>query len=261
MPPSPPVGTVFSGDYASWDDAVRAGGTYDTDEIFEKTAKATLAVVRGEALYERDSMVFHQHDPLFPWPLLAHLLWIASQQNGELRVVDFGGAIGSTYLQCKPYLGNLKRVRWTVIDQSKQVAFGTQNLQDSVLDFAHSIEDIHDCTSGATLIASGVLHCLPTPMQTLDNLLAKQFEYVLIDRVPLVEFQRDRLTIQHVPPSIYEATYPAWFLKRDDFLSRFQQNYIAKAEWLSGDRYLLDDDLFLPQGLFFLKQSNPTLGE
>jgi putative methyltransferase (TIGR04325 family) len=130
-----------------------------------------------------------------------------------------------------------------------------------VLDFAHSIEDIHDCTSGATLIASGVLHCLPTPMQTLDSLLAKQFEYVLIDRVPLVEFQRDRLTIQHVPPSIYEATYPAWFLKRDDFLSRFQQNYIAKAEWLSGDRYLLDDDLFLPQGLFFLKQSNPTLGE
>ncbi len=46
------------GDYHTWGDAVIDTIGYDSDEIFQKVSKASLKVKTGEAVYERDSVIF-----------------------------------------------------------------------------------------------------------------------------------------------------------------------------------------------------------
>ena len=62
-------------------------------------------------------------------------------------------------------------------------------------------------------IASGSLQYVERPWDTLRLLLSK-VSLLIVDRLPLIEGTSDRLTIQRVPPWIYRATYPAWFLAR-----------------------------------------------
>lgn len=37
---------------------------------------------------------------------------------------------------------------------------------------------------------------------------------LIIDRTPVHVGETDRITLQHVPPTIYPATYPAWIFSR-----------------------------------------------
>src|SRR5262244_902114 len=77
----------LSGDYGSWDEAVRASTGYDSQIILEKTKTALLQVKHGQAAYERDSVVLAEIQ--YSWPLLAGLLWVAAQSGGRLNVLDF----------------------------------------------------------------------------------------------------------------------------------------------------------------------------
>src|SRR5712691_3342391 len=91
----------LSGDYAAWEDAVHASTGYDSEVILEKTRTALLQVKNGQAVYERDSVVFDEVQ--YAWPLLAGLLWIATRSGGKLDVLDFGGSLGSTYFQNRAF--------------------------------------------------------------------------------------------------------------------------------------------------------------
>jgi len=67
----------FSGDYNSWESAVAASTGYDLKLILEKTNATLLKVKNGEAIYERDSVLFNEVQ--YASPLLSGLMWIAVQ--------------------------------------------------------------------------------------------------------------------------------------------------------------------------------------
>jgi hypothetical protein len=48
--------------YPSWDQAEQASEGYDSDSVIEKVRKAAKLVFDGEAVYERDSVVFDEID-------------------------------------------------------------------------------------------------------------------------------------------------------------------------------------------------------
>ncbi|GHV55461.1 hypothetical protein FACS1894216_17850 [Synergistales bacterium] len=72
----PPFVNIWSGDYATWEDALLNSKGYDERSIFEKVLKASISVRDGEAVYERDSVLFDQIE--YSWPLLAGLMWGAA---------------------------------------------------------------------------------------------------------------------------------------------------------------------------------------
>ena len=45
-----------------------------------------MKVKKGEAVYERDSMIFDQIE--YSWPVLFGLMWAAAQNSGYLKVLD-----------------------------------------------------------------------------------------------------------------------------------------------------------------------------
>src|SRR5258707_11909545 len=67
-----PEPSYFTGDFGSWEEAEEASTKYGAPEILAKTRAAMLKVRNGEAVFERDSVVFDR--PEYSFPLLAGLL-------------------------------------------------------------------------------------------------------------------------------------------------------------------------------------------
>ena len=112
----------WSGDYTDWQTALQKGTGYNATNILELVKEATLKVKNGEAVYERDAVLFDTIE--YSWPLLSGLMLAAAKNKGSLNVVDFGGSLGSSYFQNRFYLRELESVSWNVIEQPAFVDCG-----------------------------------------------------------------------------------------------------------------------------------------
>ncbi len=214
-------GLAFEGDYSSWEEAVKAAGGYESPLILERVRDAALKVKHGEAVFERDSVCFHHEE--YRWPTLACLLCIAAVNSGRLRVLDFGGSLGSFWFQHRKLLEGLREVRWAVVEQPHYVDCGRKEFHDVVLSFHASVEDCLKDGPVDVILLSSVLQYLPDPYDWLARFAQTGGRWLLLDRTPFIEQERDRLTVQRVSPSIYPASYPAWFFSRKRFFEAVER--------------------------------------
>jgi len=207
----------FRGDYPTWSDAQRSAKGYDYAAIAEKIRVATHHVKAGRAAFERDTVVFKEED--FRWPLLSNLLHLAGRRDG-LHVADFGGSLGSVYFQHRGYLDRIKDLRWSVIELPEITAVGRKEFQNETLYFC---DDLDQCSRHAPLDAvlfAGSMQYLETPFHFLERAAAVA-PHIILDRVPFIDSDKDRITIQHPPPAIYPGSSPHWFFsekKLDGFM-------------------------------------------
>jgi putative methyltransferase (TIGR04325 family) len=229
---------VFSGDYASWGDAKKNCSGYDSQIIFDKAKISALVVRDGKAVFERDTVVFHKEE--FCWETLGCLMSVAAANHGNLRVLDFGGALGSFYFQHKKFLNALPSLSWHVVEQPHFVEFGAFQLEDGVLRFSRSISQVCGVATPEVIYFGSVLEYLPNPFSILDEVFNSGVQNIIIDRTGFLEGPLDRLTVQNVPPHIYEASYPAWFFSRPKFESFMQSSgFVLNAGWVCKDEYPL----------------------
>jgi putative methyltransferase (TIGR04325 family) len=219
---------------ATWEEAREASTGYDSDLILEKVRGSLLKVKRGEAAYERDSVLFYKVQ--YSWPLLAGLLWVASQKGNRLNLVDFGGSLGSTYFQNRKFLSHLKELRWSIVEQKKFVECGKRDFEDEQVKFYDDLEECFRKQQPDSILLSSVIQYLEEPYALLEKVRSLGFEFILFDRTPFLEKGEDRVTVQRVPSAIYEASYPAWFFGREKFLNVFSKGYelVAEFEALAG---------------------------
>ncbi len=221
----------FSGDYAEWDDALKASTGYQAPEILLKVKEASLKVKRGEAAFERDSVAFEK--PEVSWLLLSGLLWTASRCGNSLNIVDFGGSLGSTYYQYRAFLSHLTGIRWNVVEQPHFVACGREFFQDTSLKFFESLDDARLAGPAEVILCSSSLQYVTDPYGLAEKF--GEFRFTLIDRTPFIGGSRDRLTVQDVSPLIYKARYPAWFLSKEKFLSHMARKHRLVADFPGTD--------------------------
>lgn len=226
----------FDGPYPSWADATALAAGYDAPQILNNAVEAALKVSRGEAAYERDTVTFIE--PQFGHELMAWLLFVASRSGGSLRVLDFGGALGSSYFQHRAVLGHLPDLKWCVVEQAKFVEAGKRHFADETLSFSAGVDEAVEKIRPNVLLLSGVLQYLDDPHSFLKQVLAKGIEYILIDRTMAQDEVAEAPYVQHVPEWIYRASYPLWFL---------DANRIERA--LQDDGYMVMER-FQPQGGF-----------
>ena len=221
------------GDYATWADAQAASGGYDTEVILQKTLDALRQVKRGDAVYERDSVLFDTVE--YAWPVLAGLMWVAAQRGGRLNVLDVGGSLGSTYFQNRAFLHGLAAVRWNIVEQSRHVEVGQREFQDERLRFYDSLETCLADTMPDVILLSSVLQYLEDPYDLLDKLKDSPCRSLIIDRTPFWAGSSDRLCVQHVPASIYAASYPSWIFSTPRFHAILSLHWELVAEFASLD--------------------------
>lgn len=213
-----PRGIVFAKTYPTWDAARSASIGYDAETILTKVRDSTACVRRGEAAFERDSVTFH--DPEYVWPMLACLMWVAARNDGRLDVLDFGGALGSLYFQHRRFLERLPKVAWSVIEQAHFAECGAREFDDGNLRFYDNLDACLAENTPNIILLSGVLQYLPDPTGWLDRLALVGADVLFIDRTAVSSRSSDHLTVQHVPPSIYTASYPMWIFSASTLYQR-----------------------------------------
>lgn len=207
----------FTGSFDSWASASKEATGYDSALILDKTRDALLKVKRGEAAYERDSVLFDKIQHSFP--VLAGLLRAASADDHRLCVLDFGGALGSSYFQCRSFLQVLRQIEWLVVEQPAHVTCGKEHFESEQLHFHPTVEACMASHQPNVLLLSSVLQYVPSPYTLLADLLRHRISHVIIDRTAFLQSDRERLTVQQVPSAIYTASYPAWFFSETRFHS------------------------------------------
>lgn len=194
------------GNYESWEEAKKNSTGYDTYEILNKVKKSLLKVKKGEAVYERDSVIFDEIQ--YSWPLLSGLMFAAAKSDGKLNVIDFGGSLGSTYFQNIKFLDGLNFVSWNIVEQKHFVDAGKKDFEDDRLHFYYDVETCIKEQKPKILILSGVLQYLEEPYIVLNELLTHNLDFIIIDRTPFNFQNKDVIKRQIVPESIYKAVYP-----------------------------------------------------
>jgi putative methyltransferase (TIGR04325 family) len=225
------------GHYRTWEGANRKVAGYGADNIVEKVSASMQKVISGEAVYERDSVLFNQIE--YSWEILAALMWIALQDKCHLHIIDFGGSLGSSYYQNKVFLNDIEDVQWNVVEQQNFVNRGKELFKNNGT--VHFYSTIRECLSANqhcdTILFSSVLQYLKEPYHILDEAVSNYIEYILIDRTSFTINNSERITIQKVPRRIYDASYPCRFFNEQKFLNYFyENNYELVASFDSLDR-------------------------
>lgn len=219
----------FFGNYTSWQAAKKASGGYDSDVIINKVKDALLKVKNGEAIYERDSVLFNKVD--YSWPLLAGLLWVASRNGNRLDLIDFGGSLGSTFFQNIKFFDHLDDLHWNIVEQEKFVECGKRYFENEHIKFYRSLDECLKEHRSDAILLSGVIQYLEKPYDLIDKVMEKNFRYIIFDRTSFLKRGTDLLTVQKVPPEIFDASYPCWFLNIDGFKNKLLRNYELIAEF------------------------------
>jgi len=213
----------FKGHFATWEEACAHCTGYDYPQILAKVLDSTLKVKRGDAVYERDSVLFDRIE--YAWPVLAGLMLAATHHGGRLNVLDFGGSLGSSYFQNRNFLQTLPEVRWNVVEQVHYVEAGQANIQDNQLKFYSTIEDCLSENQPNVVLLSGVLQCLPNTFEIVGALSTIGAEVIILDRTVVNKGAYDRIYIQYVPEEIYKASYPCRSISEGKLIRSFGPDY------------------------------------
>src|SRR5437899_147469 len=223
---------VYRGNFANWAQAMRRSDGYSAEVILDKVKLAALKVRDGEAAFERDSILFET--PVHSHAVLAWLQRIALANDCRLNVLDFGGALGSSYYQWRDFLSGLKTLEWSVVEQKSFVDSGKKHFENGQLKFFYSIDECLGKKNVDVVLLSGVVQYLEDPHAFLEDLLGKRIKYLIFDRTPLVTGRsRDILAVQRVPKQIYDASYPVWIFDSKKFVSHFEAKYDLLEEFES----------------------------
>lgn len=231
---------ICSGNYRTWNMARNDCRGYDHGLILEKVKAASLKVINGEAVFERDSVLFYDQE--YNFNMIASLLYVYAHE-GSLSVIDFGGSLGSTYFQNKRVLPDLELTKWNIIEQADFVACGKELIssREKRVKFFKSADQINFRSCNCLILSSSIEY-VEDPYACLRSLLDLGCKYILLDKMPLIEGE-DRLCIQATPLGIYDADYPLWLLNRDKFMKVLQENYETVFKWeMESNLWLADDE-------------------
>lgn len=247
------VEITFTGNYLTWEDASVICSGYDSDIIINKVKESLELVRDGKAVYERDSVIFDKIE--YSQPLLIGLLFASALTEGKLKILDFGGSLGSTYYQNRKFLSNLQLVEWSIVEQEKMVSIGKSEFENKELRFFHTIDEAVKARKPETILLSSVLPYIKNPYDVLALIKSFNFETIIVDRTPFfIKDLPDRITIETVPPEVYTAKYPAWFFNYNTFLSFLSDQYELVETFESNDKYSLVDAEIIYRAIIFKRK-------
>lgn len=228
--PAPIDGVQFTGDYATFQEALSAAS-----DLGYNGSPAIDRYVRRYREIRSDIPKSVMDNSAVLLPFMA-AIGAAEPINGIVEIFDLGGGYGSIYDLVR-HLYPAKTIRWTVVELPALVARGDEMGMSDMKQFATAIPE-RPFSLG---IASGVLQCLEDPVSAFRNLIEIDVPLLMLNRFHMVPFlESDRITVQRVPASLFEANFPCWFFspRWRDILTEFGD---IQMQWSSpGDAASLD---------------------
>lgn len=209
-------GIRFAGDYSWSEAALRCGKGYAEVSILRHTLASTRRLRRRE----RDALISAR----------AHRILAAMLLVDSSRVLDFGGSLGTHYFSVRRFLPGT--VSWWTVELPQTAELGSRYFASHDLHFTSDLSLVP--TPTVVLASSSVQYCCD-PHAQLRLLSQTGASALILDRLPLLPAESDRLTIQTVP--YYHAHYPAWFLSEEKLLRA-----LASLGWSIRLRWRVPED-------------------
>lgn len=246
-----PLFSEFSG---TWREASNSVSGYQSAVISRQVRDAIRAVRDGHAQHERDGVLFDEIE--YSWPLLATIMSVGAEHHGRLRVLDFGGSLGSTYFQNRNYLSLLDDVRWLVVEQESFVEWGKKEFQTETLLFEADLSHALASFDANVVLCSSSLQYVASPEAILNQITESGARHLVLDRIPFQSGSTDLLTIQTVPPQVYSAQYPAWILSWPMLKKNLEPNWrlVSRFDTLEQPMRTAQGTNFFWQGAHFIRE-------
>ena len=214
----------FSGIYESWESAKNDSSGYDDKKILKKVKYSTRLLLAKKKVYERDGILLKKND--LPHQVLSTVLRASMENNLKCKVIDFGGSLGSTYYNNRDFLKNIKDLKWIVVEQDNFVKEGNKYFSNKIINFSNTIEEASRYLKKPNvIIASGSIQYLPNPFLVLEKIIQTKTDYIVIDRSPFIIKGKTKLTIQKIPKTIVDSSYPIWLFNETEFKTKLKKNY------------------------------------
>jgi putative methyltransferase (TIGR04325 family) len=226
----------FSG---NWKDAGEQASGWSGDHILDKVLASSLAVRDGLAVHERDGFLLSKLE--HAWPVVAGLMCQAAQDGGELRVLDFGGSLGSSYRQCSVFTSVLPLTLWAVVEQPNYVAAGRSAFATAQLSFHESIDEATKAVRPNAILCSGTLNYIDEPQNVVEQFNSCGADTLILDRVAVHHGDDDFVAVQHVPARFYRASLPLRIFSATRLDELLSQNWFEVAEFPALDGHVQTD--------------------
>lgn len=212
----------FLGDYSSWEKCLSECEGFDDTTIINKVISATQKVLDGSAVWERDSVLFYE--PKYVYQICAIILKCAVQNDNQgVRVLDVGGALGSTYWQNRNYLEDVKNLEYVIAEQEHYAAYGHANLENDVLKFISSEENYEDFGPFDIVLISGSLQYIRQYKEIIAKVKKVEPRYIMIDRIMVGK--KKRICKEIVPETIYKSSFPLRIFLEEEIETFFGTDY------------------------------------
>ncbi len=247
----------WKGDFKSFEDAQKQCTGYDENHILNRIAQTTKSVINNEAKYERDGIIYDEIN--LNQNLLSALLLVASRNNNKLTLIDFGGSLGTSYYQNIKYLSHLTELNWCIIEQDNYVTEGKKSFENEHVKFYYTIEECLRVNPNPDfLLISSALQYIKNPYDLLQHIQSFNIPYLMIDLIGFSDGEKDRITIQHVPPVFYgiEASYPCTFFNKTKFENQLSLNYQKEFNFISEhNKYYINFKPFRYEGSLWIAKN------
>ena len=224
----------YSGPYKNWAMAQQKSTGYESDEILEKVKKASLIVKERKKGYERDSKIFFDFD--YDYYLLRVFKNYSKDNDKILKILDFGGSIGSFYFKYKDKIKN--KFIWSIVEQKNFVHEGKNFFENNELNFFFNIEDYEKLFKPDIIILSSSIQYIENYKKVLNKLINLNSDYIIILKTPFNKKNIDEVYVQKPDKSIYKSTYPSWILGYDKFISNFDGKFILQEKTVTGPKFI-----------------------
>lgn len=220
--------TGYVGEFATWEEAKAGSRGYSDPDIAQRVAYGTIEVLAGRKAYERDSITFETRQ--YAFPIATALLWASSVQR-NLNVLDFGGGLGTTYFQNRPFLQAVPHVNWAIVEQQTFVEQGKHLLSDGQISFYSDMREGLAKERPDIVLFSSSLQYVERPYDILEAVKASKVSMLVFDRTLFSSGQHDVLTRQYVSADIFSAVIPTWIFSESKFLNFMASSYTLVSKF------------------------------
>jgi putative methyltransferase (TIGR04325 family) len=229
----------FEGPFSSWEEAVSRSDGWDSPLITEKTFAAALKVRDGLAAYEQDGLP--RNSIIYSCTILSFLILSLSRSKHGIDIIDFGGGLGSNYIQNRAVLRHMAAtpIRWNVVERPIIAKLGLENFRSDELFFYSSLQEawLRSTPLPDSILFSGSLQYVASPFALLDEVISANLRIIALDRVLIAPRGDSAPFVQHPDRRVlYQATYPVWCFSRDKLILWFRDRGFELVEHFTSDR-------------------------
>jgi putative methyltransferase (TIGR04325 family) len=246
------------GNYDNWNEAMKQCRGYAHGNVLDSVVKGVKAVLSGEAIYERDSVVFF--DKSYEHHILSYIFqsFIASGKK-EFTVLDWGGGMASIYLQHRDiFVKYIPNMRWVIVEQSEFVSQAAKLPFDEHVEFidanASNLESILVNKQIDFILIRGSLQCIENYQDVIHICKHLNAKHILIDRIVIGD--QERICIRYAPKQIYDMETPVRIFEKEKLLADFTGYHLVEERKVN-TQILLDNITRVTQMFFALEIMAP----